>query len=151
MEKKIYRLFITCLLVIVVSDIVIACSDSDEGIRNLVGSTINGKWKLVRQGSVDTDNGVYLEFNNTFVKYETGVGTDNYSSIESQLQLEDDWSVSSGNVISGHILFTVWGKGTNRDEINRFLCWVEKDDMFLLPDEGQVFVMDPTMFFKRIK
>jgi len=151
-----------------------ACSDSDKddlvsesdiilaGVANPSDTqTIIGKWKLVRYGafseiSPETEQRTYVEFcENGVVRIERGVGTDDYKLIESSLRFENDWVSTSENgritKRSGHVLFMFWGRGMNLDEPNRFLCWIENDTMWLLPDEGCAYVIDPTMEFRRVK
>jgi hypothetical protein len=154
-----------------------ACSSDDEDLSSeerqidkdayeVAQASLIGKWKLVEQygGKIklpddefyDVSKGTFAEFfDNGTVKYEIGIGTDNHHLIESQLILEKDWTISSddGNITKmyGHIQFMIWGRGLYNEEPNRFQCVIEYDEMYLCPDEGAMYLMDPTMKFIRVK
>ena len=79
-----------------------ACSSDDFGLVTKEAQTsIIGKWKLIRNGDFEIDSStVFVEFcENGIVRYEMGVGKDNYRLIESQLEFEDDWAYSYENPI----------------------------------------------------
>lgn len=136
-----------------------ACSNDDYGLITKEAQTsIIGKWKLIRNGNIEIESSTELvEFcKNGIVRYEFGVGTDNYRLIESQLEFEDDWAYSYNNEIVkgiyGHIHFMIYGSGLNGDEPNRFLCHIiGNDELVLMPDEGDMYIMDPTMYYIRVK
>ena len=136
-----------------------ACSNDDYGLITKEAQTsIIGKWKLIRNGNIEIESSTELvEFcKNGIVRYEFGVGTDNYRLIESQLEFEDDWAYSYNNEIVkgiyGHIHFMIYGSGRNGDEPNRFLCHIiGNDELVLMPDEGDKYIMDPTMYYIRVK
>ena len=136
-----------------------ACSNDDYGLITKEAQTsIIGKWKLIRNGNIEIESSTeFVEFcKNGIVRYEFGVGTDNYRLIESQLEFEDDWAYSYNNEIVkgiyGHIHFMIYGSGLNGDEPNRFLCHIiGNDELVLMPDEGDMYIMDPTMYYIRVK
>ena len=79
-----------------------ACSNDDYGLITKEAQTsIIGKWKLIRNGNIEIESSTeFVEFcKNGIVRYEFGVGTDNYRLIESQLEFEDDWAYSYNNEI----------------------------------------------------
>ena len=136
-----------------------ACSSDDYGLVTTDAQTsIIGKWKLVPNGDFEIDSStVFVDFcENGIVRYEMGVGKDNYRLIESQLEFEDDWAYSYENDevkgIYGHIYFMMYGSGLNHDEPNRFLCHIiGNNELVLVPDDGEMFIMDPTMYYIRVK
>lgn len=136
-----------------------ACSNDDYGLITKEAQTsIIGKWKLIRNGNIEIESSTeFVEFcKNGIVRYEFGVGTDNYRLIESQLEFEDDWAYSYNNEIVkgiyGHIHFMIYGSGLNGDEPNIFLCHIiGNDELVLMPDEGDMYIMDPTMYYIRVK
>ena len=92
---------------------------------------------------------------NGIVRYEMGVGKDNYRLIESQLEFEDDWTNSYENDqvkgIYGHIHFMMYGSGQNLNEPNRFFCHIiGNTELHLVPAEGNMYIMDPTMYYIRV-
>lgn len=136
-----------------------ACSNDDYGLITKEAQTsIIGKWNLIRNGNIEIESSTeFVEFcKNGIVRYEFGVGTDNYRLIESQLEFEDDWAYSYNNEIVkgiyGHIHFMIYGSGLNGDEPNIFLCHIiGNDELVLMPDEGDMYIMDPTMYYIRVK
>ena len=140
-----------------------ACSGDDDDINRAclaAQESIIGKWKLIRQGTIEIDSqtsNTCVEFcKDGSAKYEVGIGTETYHLIESKLEFEDDWTLSQDNELvsklSGHIKFMIWGRGVNYDEPDRFACTMENNEkLYLIPDEGDIYFMDPTMCFIRIK
>lgn len=135
-----------------------ACSSDDVGLVTKEAQTsIIGKWKLVRNGDFEIDSStVFVEFcENGIVRYEMGVGKDNYRLIESQLEFEDDWAYSYENDqvkgIYGHIHFMMYGSGQNLNEPNRFFCHIiGNTELHLVPAEGNMYIMDPTMYYIKV-
>ena len=135
-----------------------ACSSDDFGLVTKEAQTsIIGKWKLIRNGDFEIDSStVFVEFcENGIVRYEMGVGKDNYRLIESQLEFEDDWTNSYENDqvkgIYGHIHFMMYGSGQNLNEPNRFFCHIiGNTELHLVPAEGNMYIMDPTMYYIKV-
>ena len=154
-------LFFLCMLLSLGA--IYACSGDDDDIKRArlaAQEIIIGKWILIRQGTIEIDpqtsNTCVEFFKDGSAKYEVGIGTETYHLIESKLEFEDDWTLSQDNELvsklSGHIKFMIWGRGVNYDEPDRFACTMENNEkLYLIPDEGDIYFMDPTMCFIRIK
>ena len=116
--------------------------------REKVIQYLAGRWNLVRQGEIDfKPSGIFIEIGaDKKVACEYGVGLDNYHKTNTEvIEFEDDWTFEA-NRISGHLHFLFCGE-------NRFLCVIEGDDyneLVLLPDEGSVYITDPTKYLIRV-
>ena len=127
-------------------------NDATSAVSNELAEKVipylQGKWNLVRQGEIDfLPSGVFIEIGaDKKVTCEYGVGLDNYHKTDTEtIQFEDDWTFEEKRII-GHLNFLFCGE-------NRFLCTILGDDfgeLVLLPDEGSVYIMDPTKYLKRV-
>ena len=128
----------------VVPDVVDDNSDATSTIKENMMQSITGRWQLVRQGELDfLSYGIFIEFDaKGIVVCEYGVGSDKYKKEVYTVNLEDDWSLVDRKAF-GHIVFPLCGE-------NRFQCFVEDDQLILLPDEGNYYIVDPTKYFVKV-
>lgn len=158
-KKSVPRLFLVmisaCLLLTV--GMTACSSDEDEFSKTNPQELIIGKWKQVRQGNIDTtDSNTTLDFRSdgkvvyAYDFYDEN-GKTNHSERESAYTFEDDWYYDEvQNTPIGHLSFLMHEElGTNVPD--RFLVWFEENQLVLLPHMGNYYLLDPTMYFERIK
>ena len=158
------RAFVLLSVLFLLGIVFVACSSNDDSTTDVwktsttdVQKAITGKWKQILKGDLEVDSEHYLEFyENGYVKFEINVGTDDYRFIDSWLEIDNDWTVTHHQGVvekmTGHLHFMIWGAGANMKEPNSFFCRIEDEKMYLMPaDEGERYIMDPSMTFIRVK
>lgn len=147
-SKSFVRIVTIFLLILVVN----GCSSESE-MGNKARSTIIGKWKLVKNGPNDkTADNEFIQFNNkSRVKYEYHVGEDAYHFIESNYKLAKDWSYDDEtDELTGHVYFKLWESGHPENKEDKYICSFKEDQMMIIPDMGDRYIRDPTMYFVRV-
>lgn len=114
-------------------------------------ASIVGKWQLVKQGTIEiSEKQTVLEFMpEGMVIYDNNIGTDRNSRVRSERKFENDW-IFDNQMLTGHLQFVMM-KELGPDQPDRLLCTLKGDEMILLPDMGMYYLMNPTMYFVRIK
>lgn len=112
-----------------------------------------GRWKMTKNSFGDIMNGnIYLEFDARLkARYEVHTVEGDLPIVESNFWLEYDWiNMEDENTLFGHLLFKMSGNTRFPEGNDRFACTIKKSEMILMPDMGNYYYMDPTMYFARV-
>jgi hypothetical protein len=118
----------------------------NEATRQLVG-----RWKKVPNPFMSIVYDEFIEFDEELgAKYEINKEENLLNVVESNFWLEYDWvNVQDSNTLQGHLLFKKSGNEMFPEGNDRFACSIKDNEMTLLPDMGNNYFMDPTMYFVR--
>ena len=117
-----------------------------EATRQLVG-----RWKKIANPFMSVVYDVFIEFDAELgAKYEIKKEENILNVLESNFWLEYDWTnMQDSNTLQGHLLFKKSGNEMFPEGNDRFACSIKNNEMILLPDMGNNYFMDPTMYFIR--
>ena len=152
------QLLFPALLLLTIGMAVTACSSEEENLsKDNAQKQILGKWKQMRQGNIDmAEKNITLHFRDdgkVVYSYKSGE-TDDQGSLSEEIfayTFEDDWHYDGNKkALKGHMSFLSYDELRSNNPY-RFLVWLEGEQLVLTPDMGAIYVMEPTLYFERIK